>query len=53
VYGTAPRLAVAAYTASLAEAISQIKSGAELPPRETLPAALQRARAELDTLLPA
>ena len=53
VYGTAPRLAVAAYTTSLAEAISQTKSGAELPPRESLPAALQRARAELDTLLPA
>jgi CRISPR system Cascade subunit CasC len=53
VYGTAPLLTVAAYPAWLAEAISQTKSGAELPAPEPLPAALQRVRAELDTLLPA
>jgi CRISPR system Cascade subunit CasC len=53
VYGTAPQLILAAYPAWLAEAISQTKSGAELPPRVPLPDALQRVRAELDTLLPA
>jgi len=53
VYGTAPRLTVAAYPQWLAEAISQAKTGTELPARDTLPAALQRVRAELGTLLPA
>jgi len=53
VYGTAPRLTVAAYPQWLAEAISQTKTGAEIPARDSLPAALQRVRAELDTLLPA
>ena len=53
VYGTAPRLTVAAYPQWLAEAISQTKTGAEIPARDPLPAALQRVRAELDTLLPA
>ena len=52
VYGTAPRLTVAAYPQWLAEAISQAKTGAEIPARDSLPAALQRVRAELGTLLP-
>lgn len=52
-YGTAPRLTAAAYPRWLAEAISQAKTGAELPARDTLPAALQRVRAGLGTLLPA
>ena len=53
VYGTSPELTVAACPAWLAEAVSQTKSGAEMPPRESLPAALDRIRAELETLLPA
>jgi len=53
VYGTAPRLTVAAYPQWLAEAIAQTKTGAEIPDRQPLPAALQRIRAELDALLPA
>jgi CRISPR system Cascade subunit CasC len=53
VYGTAPRLTLAAYPQWLAEAISQTKTGAEIPARDPLPAALQRVRAELGTLLPA
>jgi len=53
VYGTAPRLTAAAYPQWLAEAISQTKTGAEIPARDSLPAALQRVRAELGTLLPA
>jgi CRISPR system Cascade subunit CasC len=53
VYGTAPRLIVAAYPQWLAEAIAQTKTGAEIPARDSLPAALQRVRAELGTLLPA
>jgi CRISPR system Cascade subunit CasC len=52
-YGTAPRLTAAAYPQWLAEAISHAKTGAELPARDTLPAALQHVRAGLGTLLPA
>lgn len=53
VYGTAPRLTVALCPPGLAETITQVKSGAELPAPESLPAALQHVRAELDNLLPA
>jgi CRISPR system Cascade subunit CasC len=53
VYGTAPRLVTASYPASLVDEISRTKNKAELPSRDTLPVALERVRAELETLLQA
>lgn len=46
-YGTRPRLTTAVYPAGLADAVAETKTGAELPPRASLPEALERARSEL------
>lgn len=53
VYGTSPRLVAAAYPAWLSDAIPRGKADVGLPPRESLPDALDRVRAELTALFPA